>query len=188
MLYNFDKFFYCSLSVNLTCIHTHPQIVEIFSFLMENEHTSQGTHIDAVGPYSLQISDYSPYYYLSHYVTVISKKNLWFSLKNAFYSLQLHSLPRKITHLQTVIRQKLNQIWLLPCRYFFPMPQLTTDSDRVVVIYIALSDVMDFKILHMMRLHQMMMEIKISDDYCRSDIYVADYDYLTLRLISKIKS
>ena len=66
------------------------------------------------------------------------------------------------------------------------MPQLTTDSDRVVVIYIPLSDVMDFKIIHMMRLHQMMMEIKISDDYCHSDIYVADYDNLTLRLISKI--
>jgi len=28
---------------------------------MENEHTLQGTHIDAVGPYSLQISDYSLY-------------------------------------------------------------------------------------------------------------------------------
>ena len=32
----------------------------------------------------------------------------------------------------------------------FPMPQLTTDSDRVVVIYIAPSDVMEFNILNMM--------------------------------------
>jgi hypothetical protein len=70
--------------------------------------------------------------------------------------------------------------------YFFPMPQLTTDCDRVVVIYIPPSDVMDFNVLHMMRLVQMMMEIKISEDYCRSDIYVADYGNLTMRLISKI--
>ena len=66
------------------------------------------------------------------------------------------------------------------------MPELTTDCDRVVVIGIPPSDVMDFNILHMMRLVQMMMEIKISEDYCRSDIYVADYGNLTKCVISKI--
>jgi len=33
----------------------------------------QGTHIDAVGPYFLQISDYRIYEFLCHYITVISK-------------------------------------------------------------------------------------------------------------------
>ena len=40
---------------------------------MLTERTLQGTHTDAVGPYSLQISDYSIYEFLWHYVTVILK-------------------------------------------------------------------------------------------------------------------
>jgi len=66
------------------------------------------------------------------------------------------------------------------------MTQLTTDCDRVVVIYIPTSDVMDFNILRIMRLLQMMMEIKTSEVFCRSDIYVAHYGNLTLRQISEI--
>ena len=123
---------------------------------------------------------------MSHYVTVISKNFLWLSFKNSLFSLPLPSSPRKITHIQTVLRQKLNQIWFLPCRYFFPMPQLTTGCDRLVVIYIPPSDVMDFNILYLMRLLQMMMEIKISEDYFRSNIYVTYYGKLTLRQISEI--
>jgi len=30
------------------------------------------------------------------------------------------------------------------------------------------------------------MEIRISEDYCRSDIYVADYGNMTLRHVTKI--
>jgi len=66
------------------------------------------------------------------------------------------------------------------------MPQLTPDYDRVVVIGIPPSDGMDFNTLYVVRLFQMLMEIRISEDYCRSDIYVVDYGYITLRHITKI--
>jgi len=66
------------------------------------------------------------------------------------------------------------------------MPQLTPDCDRVVVIGIPPSDGMDFNMLHCVRFIQMMMEIRISEDYCLSDIYVVDYGNITLRHISKI--
>jgi len=40
---------------------------------MKTGRTLQGTHIEAVGPYSLKISDYRIYDLLCHYLTVISK-------------------------------------------------------------------------------------------------------------------
>jgi hypothetical protein len=66
------------------------------------------------------------------------------------------------------------------------MPQLTPDCDRVVITTIPPSDGMDFIPLYGLRLFQMMMEIRISEDYCRSDIYVADFATLTLRHVTKI--
>jgi hypothetical protein len=66
------------------------------------------------------------------------------------------------------------------------MPRLTPDCDRVVVIGLPPSDGMDFRTLYAVRLFQMIMEIRISEDYCRSDIYVLDYGNLTLRHVTKI--
>ena len=66
------------------------------------------------------------------------------------------------------------------------MPQLTPDCDRVIVISFPPSDGMDFIPLYVLRLFQLMMEIRISEDYCRSDIYVADYGNMTLRHVTKI--
>jgi len=66
------------------------------------------------------------------------------------------------------------------------MPQLTPECDRVVVISVPPSDGMEFIPLYVLRLFQLMMEIRISEDYCRSDIYVADYGNLTLRHVTKI--
>jgi len=111
---------------------------------------------------------------------------LGISLKNSFNALPLPSLPHKITYIQTVLRQKRCQIWLFCCSFFLPMPQLTPDYDRVVVIGIPPSDGMDFNLEYVVRLFQMFMEIRISEDYCRSDIYVVDYGYITLRHITKI--
>jgi hypothetical protein len=65
------------------------------------------------------------------------------------------------------------------------MPQLTPDCDRVVVIGWPPSDEKDLILLHMIRLLQMMMEIRMSEDYFRSDIYVVDYGNLTLRHVTK---
>jgi len=66
------------------------------------------------------------------------------------------------------------------------MPQLTPDCDRVVILGLPPSDGMDFNVLYVIRLFQMMMEIRISEDYWLSDIYVIDYGYITLRHITKI--
>ena len=40
--------------------------------------------------------------------------------------------------------------------------------------------------LYALKLFQMMMEIRISEDYWRSDIYVADYGNFTLRHVTKV--
>jgi len=66
------------------------------------------------------------------------------------------------------------------------MPQLTTDCNRVVVIGLPPSDGTDFNALNSIRLLQMMMEIIMSEDYCLSDIFVADYGNITLRHIAKM--
>ena len=66
------------------------------------------------------------------------------------------------------------------------MPQLTPDCDRFIVLSIPPSDGLDFKPLYAFKLIQMVMEIRISEDYCRSDIYVLDYGNITLRHVTKI--
>jgi hypothetical protein len=66
------------------------------------------------------------------------------------------------------------------------MPRLTPDYDRVVVIGMQPSDGMDFVPVYVLRLLQLMMEIRISEDYSRSDIYIGDYGNMTLRHVSKI--
>ena len=66
------------------------------------------------------------------------------------------------------------------------MPQLTTEYDRVVTIGVPPSDGMNFNALDAARLFQMMMEIRMSEDYCLSDIYVVDFGNFTVRHITKI--
>ena len=66
------------------------------------------------------------------------------------------------------------------------MPQLTADCDRVVLIGVLHSDSTDFNMLDALRLYIMMMEIRISEDYCSSDIYVFDYSNVTLGHVLKI--
>jgi hypothetical protein len=66
------------------------------------------------------------------------------------------------------------------------MPQLTADCDRVVLFGVPPSDGTDFNPVYEFRLFQMMTEIRISEDYCLSDIYVADFGNFTLRHIAKI--
>jgi len=66
------------------------------------------------------------------------------------------------------------------------MPQLTPDGNRVIILGVPPSDGVEFNGLHMVKLIQMVMEIKISEDYYLSDILVADYGNITLRHITKI--
>jgi hypothetical protein len=66
------------------------------------------------------------------------------------------------------------------------MPQLTPDCDRVVVYRLPTSDSTDFNMLYVIKLLIMMMEIKISEDYCISDIYVVDWSNISIGHVSKI--
>jgi len=65
------------------------------------------------------------------------------------------------------------------------MPQLTPDCDRVMILGVPPSDGMEFNALSMVKLIQMVMEIRISEDYCLSDIFVVDYANITLRHATK---
>ena len=80
-----------------------------------------------------------------------------------------------------MLRQENSKILLFHCRIFFPMPQLTPDFDRFIVISLPPSDGMDYNPLYVVKLIQMVMEIRISEDYCCSDIYVVDFRNITLR-------
>ena len=106
--------------------------------------------------------------------------------KTSFHYLSLPSLPHKITYIQTVLRQKRSQIWLFCCRFIFPKPQLTPDCDRIILFGVLPSDGLDFNLEYVVTLFQMFLEIRISEDYCRSDIIVSDYGNFTLRHIWKI--
>jgi hypothetical protein len=66
------------------------------------------------------------------------------------------------------------------------MPELTPDCDRVVVFGMPPTDGMDFNALYVVRIMQMLMEIRISEDYWRSDIFVVDFDHITLHHVTKI--
>jgi len=66
------------------------------------------------------------------------------------------------------------------------MPQLTTDCDRVTVFGLPPTDGIEFNMLYLVKLVQMTMEIRMSEDYWLSDIYVMDYGNFTLRHVTKI--
>jgi hypothetical protein len=66
------------------------------------------------------------------------------------------------------------------------VPQLTSDCDRVIVTGLQPKNDFDFIPLDIIRLFQLMMEIRMTEDYCRSDIYVIDYANLTLHHVTKI--
>jgi len=65
------------------------------------------------------------------------------------------------------------------------MPQLTPNCERVVVLGYLPSDGMEFSTLHMAKIVQLATEIRSSEDYCLSDIFIADYVNVTPRHTTK---
>jgi hypothetical protein len=115
---------------------------------------------------------------------VISKKNFRDFLSNILrFSIILTATQNHIY--KTALRQQHSQMSLLLCSIFFPMPQLTPDCDRIIVIKLP-TDGTDFVALYVCKLIQMVMEITITEDYCRSYIFVMDYVNVTLRHVTKI--
>jgi hypothetical protein len=65
------------------------------------------------------------------------------------------------------------------------MPQLTQDFDRVIILGLSSNDVARFDALDHVKIGQMVLEIRISEDYCCSDIYIVDLSRYTLGHVPK---
>jgi len=153
---------------------------------MQTGRTLQGTHIDAIGPYFLQIRGYRIYEFLCDYLNVISK--IFFlnfpQICIIFSSINFSATQNHI-YTDSVTSQTQSNM-LFRCSYFIPMPQLTPDGNRVIVLGVPPSDGVEFNALYTFKLIQMVNEIRISEDYCLSDIIVADYSNFTLLHFTKM--
>ena len=65
------------------------------------------------------------------------------------------------------------------------MPQLTPDYDRVIVFRLLTPDTTHFDPINILKMIQMVMEIRISEDYCRSDIQIYDLSFISVGHVSK---
>jgi len=65
------------------------------------------------------------------------------------------------------------------------MPQLTQDFDRVIVLGLSSTDAASFDALDQAKIGQMVLEIRMSEDYCSSDIYIVDLSRYTLGHVPK---
>jgi hypothetical protein len=66
------------------------------------------------------------------------------------------------------------------------MLRLTPAYDRVVVFRLLNPDSTHFHVVNYFRMAQMIMEVRISEDYCRSDIHILDMTFISLGHVSKI--
>ncbi|PNF22547.1 hypothetical protein B7P43_G13678 [Cryptotermes secundus] len=77
--------------------------------------------------------------------------------------------------------------------FYIPMPQLTSDCDRVTIFGLQTSNTTNFDALDYIRVTEMALEIRIREDYSLSDIYVLDLakyslghiPYFTLPVLKK---
>ena len=76
---------------------------------------------------------------------------------------------------------------VLSCHYrsVLPMPQLTPDYDRVMVFRLLTPNTTHFDFINVLKIVQMIMEIRISEDYCRSDIQIYDLSFFSVGHVSK---
>jgi hypothetical protein len=75
---------------------------------------------------------------------------------------------------------------MFSCRFDIPMPQLTSDYDRVIVFGLQTSDITNFDVLNYIRVTQMVLEIRLREDYCLSDIYILDLAKFSLGHVSRL--
>jgi hypothetical protein len=66
------------------------------------------------------------------------------------------------------------------------MPQLTPEYDRVMIYVFQSNDATQYHILDNIKLMLMSQEIRISEDYCLSDIVIIDVANYTLEHAAKV--
>jgi hypothetical protein len=71
-------------------------------------------------------------------------------------------------------KEKKSEMYPFSYRFYIPMPELTSDCDRVILFGLQTSDTTNFDALSYIRVIQMVLEIRILEDYCLSDIYIMD--------------
>jgi hypothetical protein len=72
------------------------------------------------------------------------------------------------------------------CSVCIPMSQLTPDYDRVVLFGLQTPDATNYNALNAIKLCHMIMEIRISEDYCLSDVYVVDLNNCSLGHVRQV--
>jgi hypothetical protein len=66
------------------------------------------------------------------------------------------------------------------------MPQLTPDFDRVIINVLLSNDVTKYNVLNNTKLALMVSEIRISEDYCHSDVIIIDFANFTLPHVTHV--
>ncbi|XP_069698945.1 alpha-tocopherol transfer protein-like isoform X1 [Periplaneta americana] len=70
---------------------------------------------------------------------------------------------------------------------FFPMPELTPEGDRVIIIKYLTKDTTNFLYEDQARMTLMTTEVRMCEDYCFTDILIVDMENFTLGHNSKMK-
>jgi len=79
----------------------------------------------------------------------------------------------------------LRRVFSCHYRSVLPMPQLTADYDRVMVFRLLTPNTTHFDLINFLKIVQMVMEVRISEDYCRSDIQIYDFASFSVGHVSK---
>jgi hypothetical protein len=66
------------------------------------------------------------------------------------------------------------------------MPQLTPDFDRVIIYAFPKNDAKNFDTQNFYKQMLLMQEVRMSEDYCHSDIIIADLKNLTMAQVAKV--
>jgi len=66
------------------------------------------------------------------------------------------------------------------------MPQLTPDFDRVVINAALSNEITKYNVLNHIKMALMVSEIRISEDYCHSDVLIYDMANYTLPHVAKL--
>jgi hypothetical protein len=71
------------------------------------------------------------------------------------------------------------------CSFVCPLSQLTEDCSRVTVLGCLETDPTNIIVQDILKLSFMVQDVRLCEDYCISDIYIVDYNRLTVGHVSK---
>ncbi|XP_069700704.1 alpha-tocopherol transfer protein-like [Periplaneta americana] len=69
---------------------------------------------------------------------------------------------------------------------YFPMPELTPEGDRVIIIKYLTKDTTNFVLQDQNKVALMTTEVRMCEDYCFTDIFILDMENYTLGHVSKM--